>query len=249
MAAPSTFQERLQQMEATRTQRLALLRAEKEIQIAKSHLLSEKIEELRRAERRCLLLERRNAEIAHRILTNRTQIDAVDARYQAAAREYRHALIFTPCLLIDSCTNCTFRWRGGFGERDLKSAIEELEEREKERDGFYAANRAEMEEFKERQRRFVSDTREEVRKLRDWVSELKSSLKRLQGNDGYLNNAKIAAAEARKSELLAEKEKLDKNLASSSHLRTLLQKQLHKMLISKDREKNSTTLLKDKAEK
>ncbi|CAL9157364.1 unnamed protein product, partial [Musa hybrid cultivar] len=217
------------------------LQAEKEIQIAKSHLLSEKIEELRRAERRCLLLERRNAEIAHRILTNRTQIDAVDARYQAAARE------------------------------DLKSAIEELEETEKERDGFYAANRAEMEEFKERQRRFVSDTREEVRKLRDWVSEvrffcssvsnprilsnfmpiydLKSSLKRLQGNDGYLNNAKIAAAEVRKSELLAEKEKLDKNLASSSHLRTLLQKQLHKMLISKDREKNSTTLLKDKAEK
>ncbi|CAD5176410.1 unnamed protein product [Musa acuminata subsp. malaccensis] len=224
MAAPSTFQERLRQMEATRTQRLALLRAEKEIQIAKSHLLSEKIEELRRAERRCLLLERRNAEIAHRILTNRTQIDAVDARYQGAAREYRHALIFTPCLLIDSCTNCTFRWRGGFGE-------------------------AEMEEFKERQRRFVSDTREEVRKLRDWVSELKSSLKRLQGNDGYLNTAKIAVAEARKSELLAEKEKLDKNLASSSHLRQLLQKQLHKMLISKDREKNSTTLLKDKAEK
>ncbi|URD97955.1 hypothetical protein MUK42_30925 [Musa troglodytarum] len=219
MAAPSTFQERLQQMEATRTQRLALLRDEREIQIAKSHLLSEKIEELRRAERRCLLLERRNAEIAHRILTNRTQIDAVDARYQAAARE------------------------------DLKSAIEELEQREKERDGFYAANRAEMEEFRERQRSFVSDTHEEVRKLRDWVSELKSSLKHLQGNDGYLNNAKIAAAEARKSELLAEKEKLDKNLASRSHLRTLLQKQLHKMLLSKDREKESTTLLKDEAEK
>lgn len=79
--------------------------------------------------------------------------------------------------------------------------------------------------------------------------QLKSSLKRIQGNDGYLNNAKIAAAEARKSELLAEKEKLDKKLASSSHLRTLLQKQLHKMLISKDREKNSTTLLKDEAEK
>ncbi|CAL9090031.1 unnamed protein product, partial [Musa textilis] len=206
---------------------------EREIQIAKSHLLSEKIEELRRAERRCLLLERRNAEIAHRILTNRTQIDAVDARYQAAARE------------------------------DLKSAIEELEQREKERDGFYAANRAEMEEFRERQRSFVSDTHEEVRKLRDWVSEvwffcfsvsnprtlLKSSLKHLQGNDGYLNNAKIAAAETRKSELLAEKEKLDKNLASSSHLRTLLQKQLHKMLLSKDREKKSTTLLKDEAEK
>ncbi|RWW80759.1 hypothetical protein BHE74_00010882 [Ensete ventricosum] len=135
------------------------------------------------------------------------------------------------------------------GSRDLKSAIEELEEREKERDGFYAANRAEMEEFKERTRRFVSDTQEEVRKLRDWVSELKSSLKCLQSNDGYLNNAKIAAAEARNSELLAEKEKLDKNLASSSHLRTLLQKQLHKVLISKDREKKSTTLLKDEADK
>ncbi|RRT57629.1 hypothetical protein B296_00025327, partial [Ensete ventricosum] len=136
---------------------IVIVQAEKEIQIAKSHLLSEKIEDVRRAERRCLLLERRNVEIAHRILTNRTQIDAVDARYQAAAREYRHALIFTPCLLIDACTNCT--------------AIEELEEREKERDGFYAANRAEMEEFKERTRRFVSDTQEEVRKLRDWVSE------------------------------------------------------------------------------
>lgn len=59
------------------------------------------------------------------------------------------------------------------GSRVLRSKIEELEEREKERDGFYAVKRAEMEEFKERERRFVLHTREEVQKLRDSVSEVR----------------------------------------------------------------------------
>lgn len=77
--------------------------------------------------------------------------------------------------------------------------------------------------------------------------QLKLTLKHRQGNDGYLKNASIAVAEARNSDLLAEKEKLDKNLALSCHFRVVLQKQVQKMLISKDGKK--LTSFKDEAEK
>lgn len=65
--------------------------------------------------------------------------------------------------------------------------------------------------------------------------QLKSTLKNLQDNAGYQNNPEIVAAEARRSELLAEKERLDKSLASSYQLRLLLQRQVQKMLKTKDR--------------
>ncbi|WOL12415.1 hypothetical protein Cni_G21182 [Canna indica] len=133
--------------------------------------------------------------------------------------------------------------------RTLKSEIEELKRREKERDRFYAAKRAEMEQFKEKSRGFVLDTREQVQQLRDSVSKLKSTLQFLQGNGGYLNYAEITAEEARKFELLAEKEKLDKNLASTYQYRTLLQKQLQKMLVSKNRREESTTSVDHEAGK
>ncbi|XP_042428791.1 uncharacterized protein LOC122015808 isoform X1 [Zingiber officinale] len=243
MAFPSTFQERLQQMEATRNQRLLLLQAEKELHLAKSQLLSKKIEDLRREECRCLLLKRRGTELACQILASKSEIDALEARHQAAACEYR----------------------------DLKREIEELEEKEKTRDEFYNLRMSELEEFKESTRRFLLDNRDKVQKLQDSVSEyllqntcdllamqlvlcnvmplqLKSTLNLLQGSDGYMDNGRIAAGETKKSELLAEKEKLEKYLISSDHLRTLLQKQLHKMLISQDKKKTKA-LTKDQVEK
>ncbi|XP_042421140.1 uncharacterized protein LOC122009171 isoform X2 [Zingiber officinale] len=239
MAFPSTFQERLQQMEATRNQRLLLLQAEKELHLAKSQLLSKKIEDLRREECRCLLLKRRGTELACQILASKSEIDALEARHQAAACEYR----------------------------DLKREIEELEEKEKTRDEFYNLRMSELEEFKESTRRFLLDNRDKVQKLQDsfWENtcdllamqlvlcnvmplQLKSTLNLLQGSDGYMDNGRIAAAETKKSELLAEKEKLEKYLISSDHLRTLLQKQLHKMLISQGKKKTKA-LTKDQVEK
>ncbi|XP_042421142.1 uncharacterized protein LOC122009171 isoform X4 [Zingiber officinale] len=211
MAFPSTFQERLQQMEATRNQRLLLLQAEKELHLAKSQLLSKKIEDLRREECRCLLLKRRGTELACQILASKSEIDALEARHQAAACEYR----------------------------DLKREIEELEEKEKTRDEFYNLRMSELEEFKESTRRFLLDNRDKVQKLQDSFWE---------GSDGYMDNGRIAAAETKKSELLAEKEKLEKYLISSDHLRTLLQKQLHKMLISQGKKKTKA-LTKDQVEK
>lgn len=44
----------------------------------------------------------------------------------------------------------------------------------------------------------------------------------------YSNNAEIAAAEARKSDLTAKKAKLDESLASARQFRALLQQQLQK---------------------
>ncbi|XP_042427402.1 uncharacterized protein LOC122014930 isoform X4 [Zingiber officinale] len=211
MAFPSTFQERLHQMEATRNQRLLLLQVEKELHLAKSQLLSKKIEDLRREECRCLLLKRRGTELACQILASKSEIDALEARHQAAECEYR----------------------------DLKREIEELEEKEKTRDEFYNLRMSELEEFKESIRRFLLDNRDKVQKLQDSVSE---------GSDGYMDNGRIAAAETKKSELLAEKEKLEKYLISSDHLRTLLQKKLHKMLISQDKKKTKA-LTKDQVEK
>ncbi|KAG6482878.1 hypothetical protein ZIOFF_059517 [Zingiber officinale] len=211
--------------------------AEKELHLAKSQLLSKKIEDLRREECRCLLLKRRGTELACQILASKSEIDALEARHQAAACE------------------------------DLKREIEELEEKEKTRDEFYNLRMSELEEFKESTRRFLLDNRDKVQKLQDSVSEntcdllamqlvlcnvmplqLKSTLNLLQGSDGYMDNGRIAAGETKKSELLAEKEKLEKYLISSDHLRTLLQKQLHKMLISQDKKKTKA-LTKDQVEK
>jgi hypothetical protein len=48
----------------------------------------------------------------------------------------------------------------------------------------------------------------------------------------YSNNAEMAAAEARKSDLTAKKAKLDESLASALQFRALLQQQLQKALQS-----------------
>jgi hypothetical protein len=47
-----------------------------------------------------------------------------------------------------------------------------------------------------------------------------------QGGNEHFYNSEIAVAEKRKSELIAVKENLDRNLASNCQLRAQLQKQL-----------------------
>ncbi|ONK80467.1 uncharacterized protein A4U43_C01F18030 [Asparagus officinalis] len=206
----ATFKERLQQLEDNRIQRLSLLQAEKQLESEKLKILNENIAVIRSLEKRCLLLERRSADLGFQISAKRSEIEAFNAKYQASVLEFRV----------------------------LKRELDELEVREKERDKFYDAKLLEMEEFKETVRRRVLDARLEVETMRSSVSKLRFTLKDLQDNDGYINNSGIAAAEKRNTELLAIKEDLDKSLTLNYQLRLLLQKQLQKILVSQNTRPN-----------
>ena len=63
----------------------------------------------------------------------------------------------------------------------------------------------------------------------------------LQGNNGHFNSSEIAAAEVRKSQLLAAKENLSRSLASNYQIKAQLQKQLHSIL--SDKTKNEAMLV------
>jgi predicted solute-binding protein len=54
----------------------------------------------------------------------------------------------------------------------MRGEIEEAERREQDWDRFYEAKRKEMEEFQAESRRFEAQTREEVQRLRDSVSQV-----------------------------------------------------------------------------
>ncbi|XP_052144559.1 uncharacterized protein LOC127763806 isoform X2 [Oryza glaberrima] len=127
---------------------------------------------------------------------------------------------------------------------DLRGEIEEAERREEEWDRFYEAKRKEMEEFQAMSGRFEAAARDEVQSLRDLVSQLKSTLQEHHGGVMYLNNAEITAAEARKSDLMAKKAKLDESLASARQFRALLQQQLQKSFASQigDQKTTQTTI-------
>ncbi|TVU33239.1 hypothetical protein EJB05_25029, partial [Eragrostis curvula] len=217
MELSAAFEERVRQMEDARNQRLALLHAEKELQATKSRLLAAKVAAARRLECRRLLLERRAADLASRSLVARANIDTYRARRLAVTRELS----------------------------SVKSEIEEAERREEDWDRFYEAKSKEMEEFQAVSRRFEAATREEVQRLRDLVSQLKSSLEELQTSEMYSNNAEIAAAEARRSDLMAKKAKIYESLASARQFRALLQQQLQKAFRSQvgDQETAQTAVL------
>uniref|UniRef100_A0A0D3F2Z2 Uncharacterized protein n=3 Tax=Oryza TaxID=4527 RepID=A0A0D3F2Z2_9ORYZ len=101
-----------------------------------------------------------------------------------------------------------------------------------------------MEEFQAMSGRFEAAARDEVQSLRDLVSQLKSTLQEHHGGVMYLNNAEITAAEARKSDLMAKKAKLDESLASARQFRALLQQQLQKSFASQigDQKTTQTTI-------
>ncbi|KAM0939553.1 hypothetical protein DsansV1_C20g0164641 [Dioscorea sansibarensis] len=145
MALPSTFQERVHQMEETKNRRLLLLQFEKELQTKKSHILSQTLAKIRRIEQRCLLLEKQNAELGFQILARKSEIDARDARYHDAVRQFRV----------------------------LKLEIDELEMREKENDLFYDIKRVEMRDFEECARRYLMETQQKVQDLRDSIAEVR----------------------------------------------------------------------------
>lgn len=57
--------------------------------------------------------------------------------------------------------------------RALRCEVEELEEAEKEKEGFYRARTGEMKDFKEATNRFVVDCQIRIEELRDELNEVK----------------------------------------------------------------------------
>ncbi|KAL9452193.1 hypothetical protein AB3S75_008061 [Citrus x aurantiifolia] len=202
MALSSAFRERLEQMEQTRNQRLSILQAEKEVQGKKSQILESKLESVRLTERRCLLLDQKIASQNFKIATLKSEIEILDSTYQAHSQKLRK----------------------------LKSEIEEVEETEKEKERYYVSKGNEMNEFRENVENFVEECQLRIEELRDQFSKLNSTFKKLQGNNGHLSNPEIVAAEMRKSQLLATKDNVHRNLASKYQLRAQLQMQLQNLL-------------------
>ncbi|KAL3716804.1 hypothetical protein ACJRO7_008388 [Eucalyptus globulus] len=61
-------------------------------------------------------------------------------------------------------------------DNNLKCEVEELEEAEKEKDGFYRAQTGEMKDFKEATNGFVVDCQICIEELRDELNEVKEKL-------------------------------------------------------------------------
>ncbi|XP_068666670.1 GRIP domain-containing protein RUD3 [Aristolochia californica] len=202
MALPSAFWERLQHMEETRKERASVLQAEKELQSKKSLLLAAKISDLRHSERRCLILEQKNAELNLQALAKKSEMEAIERDDQSAAQEFR----------------------------SLKSEIDALEKREKEKEIFYEMKNLEMKEFRDEVERFVLESRQQVQMMKNTIVVLRSTYKELQASDAYLNNSEIVAAEKRNTELLSLKENLDESLKSNYKTRSVLRKQLQNIL-------------------
>ncbi|XP_030467918.1 LOW QUALITY PROTEIN: uncharacterized protein LOC115686684 [Syzygium oleosum] len=148
MSLSAAFGERLEQLDRTRNQRLALLQAERELQAARSQVLESKRAGMRSREERCLRLERSLASQSLRISALESEIAALDAEYNDNVQRLRA----------------------------LRCEVEELEEAEKEKEGFYRARTGEMKDFKEATNRFVVDCQIRIEELRDELNEVKEKL-------------------------------------------------------------------------
>ncbi|KAG5247604.1 lon protease [Salix suchowensis] len=147
MALSSSFQERLEQMESTRNQRLSLLQAEKELQTSKSQMLASKLVNIRSMEQRCLVLVHKIAFQDFKILALKSEIESLDAKYDAYSQIFRV----------------------------LKSEVEEMEEMEKEKERFYQVKGLDMKAFSENVDKFVKESRIQVKELRNRVNEVRIS--------------------------------------------------------------------------
>ncbi|XP_024454794.2 uncharacterized protein LOC7472576 isoform X2 [Populus trichocarpa] len=143
MALSSAFRERLEQMESTRNQRLSLLQAEKELQTSKSQVLASKLVNIRSIEQRCLVLVHKIAFQNFKILVLKSEIESLDAKYDPDSQEFRV----------------------------LKSEVEEIEEKEKEKERFYQVKGLDMKAFSENVDKFVKESRIQVNELRNRVNE------------------------------------------------------------------------------
>lgn len=143
MALSSAFRERLEQMESTRNQRLSLLQAEKELQTSNSQMLASKLVNIRSIEQRCLVLVHKNAFQNFKILVLKSEVESLDAKYDADSQEFRV----------------------------LKSEVKEMEEKEKEKESFYQVKGLDMKAFSENVDKFVTEYRIQVNELRNRVNE------------------------------------------------------------------------------
>ncbi|KAL8108336.1 hypothetical protein AgCh_024700 [Apium graveolens] len=178
--------------------------AEKELQFTKSQVLASKISSIKLADHRCLNLQQQIASKHFVISSLKSRIDLLDSEYTEVSQKFRV----------------------------LKSEVQELEELEREKERYFASELKEMEGFKAEVEKFADQSRKEVQELRNQAEQLKSSFVKLQGNIGCSNDFELAAAEIRKSKLLAEKENLSCRLASSYQIRAQLQKQLQSILMT-----------------
>ncbi|KAK1420355.1 hypothetical protein QVD17_21884 [Tagetes erecta] len=215
MAISSSFKERLEQMEETRNQRLSLLQAEKELQLNKSQTLASKLSGIRYIEQRCLKLEQKVTSQQFIISSIKSQLDHLDSVYTDQIQQFRV----------------------------LKSEVEDLEVLDKEKDTYFAMKAHDIDEFRVQAEIFAVECQKRVEELRNCVNELNSRFIQLQHSAGCSNNSDLAAAEMRKSELQAMKEKLDRRLASNYETRAQLQKQLKSMLISQKELRKSSNVV------
>ncbi|XP_062094937.1 uncharacterized protein LOC133800865 isoform X2 [Humulus lupulus] len=198
MAFSEAFHERLERMEFDRNKRLSLLQAEKELESSKSLVLASKLAEIRATEQRCFVLDQKIAVQNFKILALKSEIETIDSNYEIYSKQLR----------------------------DLMNEVADLEELEKQKDQFYESKISEMKEFKQKAEGFGLELRTRVQNLKICLSQLQKSFVKFQGNNGYSNNSEIAAAEMMKSQLLAAKHELDKNLASNLRMKTHLQMEL-----------------------
>nr|XP_017215415.1 PREDICTED: uncharacterized protein LOC108193304 isoform X2 [Daucus carota subsp. sativus] len=205
-------------MELCRNQRLSLLQAEKEVQFTKSQVLASKISAIKLADHRCLNLQQQIASKHFVISSLKSRIDCLDSQYVDVSQQFRA----------------------------LKSEVQELEELEREKDKYFVSETKEMEGFKVELEKFAVESRKQVQELKNQVEQLKSSFVKLQGNIGSSDDSELAAAEIRKSELLAEKQNMECRLASNHQIRAQLQRQLQSILMMQSQAGRKSTHASEK---
>lgn len=95
-------------------------------------------------EQRCLLFDRKIASQNFNILSLKSQIENLEAKYDSLWQEFR----------------------------SLQNEVDEIDELHKMKDRFYEAKKMEMKEFKELAEKFVMKCEFEVQSLRNAVNEV-----------------------------------------------------------------------------